>query len=135
LVSDYELWERHIHQGLQRCGTYELLDGSTRLALVVRRVDDDIHNWWNKEMHVKGIISATWFDLLEFLRVCFVFGNKPRMHVKVLKQPLQVVSPPAEDGKRLQLCSKEDMVVSISFFPKEVPKVVPVQTVAEIVPI
>jgi hypothetical protein len=100
-VSYYELWESHIHQGLQRCGTYEFLDGSTRLALAARHVDEDIHNWWNKEMRVKGIISATWFDFREFLRAWFVFGNKPRMHVKTLKQPLRVVSPPAEVGKRL----------------------------------
>jgi hypothetical protein len=84
-VSDYELWESHIHQGLQRCGIYEFLDGSTRLALVVRRVDEEIHNWWNKEMRVKGIMAATWFDFREFLRACFVFGNKPTMHVKTLK--------------------------------------------------
>ncbi|KAK1618356.1 hypothetical protein QYE76_023873 [Lolium multiflorum] len=57
------------------------------------------------------------------------------MHVKALKQPLRVVSPPAEVGKRLQLCSKEDMVVFIPSLPKEVPKDVPVQTVTETVAI
>jgi hypothetical protein len=57
------------------------------------------------------------------------------MHVKALKQPLRVMSPPDDVGKRLQPCSKEATVVSFLSPTREVPKVVPIQTVTKAVSI
>jgi hypothetical protein len=71
-VSNYALWEDHMHQGLHRCDTYERLDSSTCLTLVVRRVYEEIYNWWNAEMCEKGINSATWYDFQKFLRACIL---------------------------------------------------------------
>jgi hypothetical protein len=69
-VSEYELWENHMLQGFHRCDTYECMNGSTRLALTVRRVDGEVANLWNKEMGVKGITSATWYDFQKFIHAC-----------------------------------------------------------------
>src|SRR3954466_3177533 len=70
--DEYELWERHMQDGFYRCDTYEYLDNPTRVLLALRRVDEEIARWWDKEMCEKDIIDATWKDFNNFLRGYFM---------------------------------------------------------------
>jgi hypothetical protein len=63
-------------QGFYRCATYDQnMDDSTRLTLVVYRMDLKLHNWWHKAIWEKSITSATWANFMKFLRDCFIPSN------------------------------------------------------------
>jgi hypothetical protein len=60
-AEEFESWEHHMLQDFYRCSTYDHhMDDSTCLALVVRRVDLKLHNWWYKAIWEKSITSTTW---------------------------------------------------------------------------
>jgi hypothetical protein len=95
-------------QGFYRCATYDHnLDDSTCLALVVRRVDIKLHNWWHKAMWKKRITSATWPNFRKVLRECFLPSStvvpcpKSMVTVGVIQQPPKVMHRLADVGKSI----------------------------------
>ena len=80
-------------------------------------MDAVVARWWDEEVCEKDIIDATWYDLDNFLRACFLSSSNIQ---KLLN----------DVNKQARLLSKKVATRHLLSPAKEVKKVVPVKTVS-----